>query len=232
MIEGFLDADSWFLRQWLPQYERTVVTVRREIYAERFDEAVDIVWLHQDNSVSNAGQGTLAAREIRTYREYFRSTIRDIASDPSPAMFDRVIADFQRQRELDRLSKVPRLLIARAFATIAPDRYHTTVDWTKHERVIDWFEKHTPFRATAGNWAHRAAELSLYLSRITALNESVLVRNMFPWFVFTQLQSKHGRPAFTSGHRPRVGVGAGRSRLEIDSMALRHNLLVETLYAD
>jgi hypothetical protein len=232
MIQGFLDPDGWFLSQWLPRYEGAVGAVKRSIAEGRIDEAVDIIWLQQDNAVSHAGQGTLAKREIKAHKDYFRSITLDIAGDPTPETFDRVLADAERRRSLGRLSKVPRLLIARAFAATAPERYHTTVDGAKHDRVIAWFEKHTSFRATAGNWAHRAAELSRYLSAITDLGESVFIRNMFPWFVFTQLVSKHGRPTFTHGHRPRAQAGTGRGRVKIGSIALRHNLLVETLYAE
>ena len=127
---------------------------------------------------------------------------------------------------------MPRLLIARAFATIAPDRYHTTVDSAKHERVLAWFEKHTTFRGTAGNWAHRAGELSQYLVHLTDLGESVFIRNMFPWFVYTQLEGKGGRPVFTPGHKSRARGAEGTDRVKIGSIELRHNLLVETLYAD
>lgn len=54
---------------------------------------------------------------------------------------------------------------------------------------------------------------------------------MFPWFIFSQVASKHGRPAFTPGHRPRARSAAGRDRLEVGAITLRHNLLVETLHA-
>jgi hypothetical protein len=55
---------------------------------------------------------------------------------------------------------------------------------------------------------------------------------MFPWFVFTQLSSKNGRPVFSPGHRTRSSVGAGRSRDVIQSVVLRHNVLVKALYAE
>ncbi len=232
MITGFLDPNSWFLSQWLPRYEGAVSDVKRAIEARRIDAAIEIVWRQKDNAVSNAGQGVLAAREIEAHSDFFRSITRDIASDPSPRVFDKVMADANRQQSTKHLSKIPRLLIARAFATISPDKYHTTVDSSKHERVVDWFEEHTSFRSTAGNWAHRAAELSRYLRELTDLGDSVLIRNMFPWFVFTQLEGKGGRPVFTPGHKSRLRAGVGTNRVGIEYIKLRHNLLVETLYAE
>jgi hypothetical protein len=232
MIEGFLNPDGWFLSQWLPGYREAVDRVKRSLAGGRFDDAVDIIWLQQDNAVSHAGQGILAASEVRDHRDYFETIIRDIASHPTPETFDRVLTDAERRRSRKLLSKVPRLLVARAFAAIAPEHYHTTVDVAKHDRVIGWFETHTTFRGTEGNWAHKAAELSRYLLSIPELGGSVLVRNMFPWFVFTQLVSKNGRPAFTPGHRPRTRVGAGRERAAIESTELRHNFLVGALYAE
>jgi hypothetical protein len=230
MIQGFLDPDKWFLSDWLPRYEETVRAVRRAIDAGEIDEAVDAIWRQQDNYVSNAGQGVLAAVEIVSLREFFGDMTRDIARDPSPAAFGRILAAAEHERAAGRLSKVPRLLIARAFATIAPDRYHTTVDAGKHEQVISWFEKHTPFRGTTGNWAHKAAGLSRYLAEIAEF-DSVLVRNIFPWFVFTQLDRKNGRPVFTPGHRKRArATSGGVLRVETQTIILRHNLLVENLH--
>lgn len=128
MLEGFLDPSMWFLCEWLPRYEQAVGAVKRALAEERIDDAVDIIWLQQDNSVSNAGLGVLSKREIERHRSYFRSVTRRIARNPSPEMFDEILAEAERQRGPRRLTKVPRLLIARAFTTIAPDQYHTTVD--------------------------------------------------------------------------------------------------------
>lgn len=232
MIDGFLDPDAWFLNQWLPAYEEAVERVKRSLVQGQLDDALEIIWMQQDNAVSHAGRGILAKREVDAHRDYFASITRDIARRPTPETFGEVLVDVERHRSQKLLSKVPRLLVARAFAAIAPERYHTTVDAAKHDRVIAWFETHTSFRGTEGNWAHKAAELSHYLSGIRELGDSVLIRNMFPWFVFTQLRSKNGRPAFTPGHRPRTPVGAGRGRVAIESTVLRHNSLVETLYAE
>jgi len=231
MIQGFLDPDRWFLSEWLPRYEGTIRAVSRAITAGSIDEAVDAIWRQQDNNVSNAGQGVLASNEIDSQREFFRTMTRDIAGDPSPAAFAKILAAAEYERSAGHLSKVPRLLIARAFAAIAPDLYHTTVDSAKHERVIGWFEKHTAFRGTGGNWAHRAAELTRYLAGIPEFGDSALTRNIFPWFVFTQLDGKNGRPVFTPGHRKRLHATSGGARTEPQTINLRHNLLVENLHA-
>jgi hypothetical protein len=231
MIQGFLDPGRWFISEWLPRYEETISAVYRAIATGAIDEAVDAIWRQQDNSVSNAGQGVLASNEIDSRREFFARITRDIAGDPSPAAFDRILSAAEHEHAVGHLSRVPRLLIARAFAAIAPDRYHTTVDATKHERVISWFEKHTAFRGTDGNWAHRSAELSRYLAGIPEFGDSVLVRNMFPWFVFTQLDGKNGRPMFAPGHRKRLCATSGSAHAQAQTINLRHNLLVENLYA-
>jgi hypothetical protein len=232
MIQGFLDPDKWFISEWLPRYEETIGLVNRAIAAGSFEEAIDAIWRQQDNSVSNAGQGVLSSNEVDSRRAFFIRITRDIAADPSPATFARILRAAEHERRVGHLSKVPRLLIARAFATIAPDRYHTTVDAAKHERVIGWFQKHTGFRGTDGSWTHRAAELSRYLAGIPEFGDSALVRNMFPWFVFTQLDGKNGVPVFTPGHRKRLRVTSGGAHPETHTINLRHNLLVENLYAE
>jgi hypothetical protein len=232
LIEGFLDPNGWFLDEWLPRYEATVANLKRALAEGHLDQAVDLVWKQQDNSVSHAGQGVLAAGEIEVNRDFLRSIITNIGLDASPDNFEAIVSQFKETRAARGFSKVPYLLIARAFATIAPDRYHTTVDHTKHERIIGWFEQHTMFRASAGNWALRANELTRYLNGIGELHENKLLRNMFPWFVFTQLTGKNGRPVFTPGHRPRAWTGAGRRTVQTERTTLRHNLLVERLHSE
>lgn len=229
MIDGFLDPTGWFLDQWLPRYEETVTTVKRAIAEGHLDAAVDIIWKQQDNAVSHAGQGVLAAAQIESNRDFFQAITLDIARDVSPSNFDAIVSQFKETRAQRDWSKVPYLLIARAFATIAPDRYHTTVDIKKHEQIIAWFEQHTAFKASAGNWTHRANELTRYLGGVSELREKTFHRNIFPWFVFTQLIGSHGRPAFTPGHRPRAWTGAGRRATQTELTRLRHNLLVERL---
>jgi hypothetical protein len=232
LIRGFLESSNWLLSEWLPRYEETVGGVKRAIAVGDIDAAVERVWQQQDNAVSNAGQGVLAESEIKSHRAFFGSLTLEIARDPSPSTFEILLARARQARDERGLSKVPQLLIARAFATIAPDRYHTTVDMRKHERVIGWFEQHTTFRGSPGNWAHRAAELSQFLGRIGGLRESVLTRNMFPWFVYTQLEGTDGRPMFTPGHRSRSWTGIGHKRTETELTVLRHNLLVARLYSE
>ena len=232
MVQGFLNPSHWFLESWFPQYASTVEVVQRSIAEGNIDTAVDVIWLQQDNSVSHPGQGVLPSRDVAANREFFRALTLEIARDPSPTVFDKVLEDVRKARKAGLLSKLPRLLVSRAFATLSPERYHTTVDAENHERVVTWFEHHTSFRATAGNWAHRAMELSDYLKGVAQLNGSPLIRNMFPWFVFTQIDDRDGRPLFTPGHRSRSRTGAGRDGRAVEAIVLRHNLLVESLYAE
>lgn len=230
MIQGYLDPEKWFLSDWLPKYGETISAARHLIDANKIDEAVELIWGRQDNHVSNAGQGMIGSQELASRRGFFSAIIEDIARDSSPAAYDRIVAAATDERRAQRLSRVPRLLIARAFATIAPDHYHTTVDEERHEQVIDWFEEHTSFRGAGGNWAHKAAELNSFLSAIPELGESVLRRNLFPWFVHTQIGRNDGRPIFTAGHRLRVRETASDFPSATRSIILRHNVLVEHLY--
>jgi hypothetical protein len=232
MTEGFLRPDGWYLSQWLPMYEQSVHLVRNAMDASRIDVALESLWMQKDNSVSNAGQGMLSSLEVKNAINHFRRITVEISQNPIPATFDWVIAELEELRRRGQVSKVPRLLVARAFATLAPDLYHTTVDETKHEKVLRWFEDHTNYRAEEGNWAHRARSLASFLSDLPQLEDSIFVRNMFPWFVFGQLPGNDGRPAFAPGHRPRAKVGVGGQRTVLESMDLRHNAIVEALYLD
>lgn len=111
MIEGFLEPGSWFMDQWLPNYERTIDAARRAIAQDEVATAVDLVWQQQDNSVSHAGQGVLAASQIETHREFFHSLTQEIVREPSPSVFDSILARARQARDEFGLSKVPHLLL-------------------------------------------------------------------------------------------------------------------------
>jgi hypothetical protein len=230
LIDGFLDSDSWFMIDWLPRYQSRVASIELSITSGAIEKAVDAIWKERDNDVSNAGQGALASRHIDAARHLFRRITLEILRDPSPEMFDAAVAELDQARAAGQLPKLPRLLVARAFAAIAPGRYHTTVDSEKHEKVIAWFEKHTTFRATPGNWAHRASEVTAFLAGIREFNGAIFVRNMFPWFVYTQLAKRKGRPVFTPGHKSRLQWTQARAQVATRAIELKHNALVDELH--
>lgn len=230
MVRGFLNPTTWFVTNWLPRYQAGVDQVERALAAGAIDQVAASIWSQRDNGISDAGHGVLSSRQVSRARDLFRRITLAIMRDPTPTTFDGVLLELEQARAQGALSKIPRLLVARAFATVAPNRYHTTVHESKHDRVIEWFEKHSSFRSSPGNWAHRAAELTVYLGGIRELRDSILLRNMFPWFIFSQLTDTSGRPVFAPGHRCRVSVAEARVTGKTNRVVLRHNVLVEALY--
>jgi hypothetical protein len=126
---------------------------------------------------------------------------------------------------------VPRLLIARAFAAIHPDLYHTTVDNSSHDEVLIWFERHTGFAYKMANgWAEKAHALVVHIDQLKVFDKDVLGRNIFPWFVIDQLRARNpGR--VRPGHRPRAESSFAHLPAQEREIALRHNVLLTKLYA-
>jgi hypothetical protein len=233
-IEGFLEAPpSIFLSHWLPGYEITVAAVK-DARAKGTPEALfDLIWKTQDNSVANVGQGILSFESVERLRPRLEEVIREIATNPSAETFDGIIAKFESWRDAGEINKVPRVLIARAFATLQPERYHTTVDAAKHERVVEWFAQHTGFATRAeANWAEKAEALVKHLSALDSFNDNPLLRNMFPWFVFDQTRRLGERSVGVPMHFDKPFATRFEMTARTVTMRLRHNELSRALYEE
>ena len=213
-LQAFHASDNPQLDYWLPHYEDTLAVVREKIADETPQKLFELVWKSRDNAVSNAGRGRMGHDEADRNRSLLCQLLENIAADGSPASYAAAIEQFEKWRDLGHFANVYRLLVARAFAAIHPERYHTTVDGDKQERIIPWFVEHTGFIPPPGNWATRAEALSSHLDRsgqFTALE----LRNLFPWFVFEQMKDSTGKVPFRPGHTPKPaqgGRGAVRRR--------------------
>ena len=230
-LEGFLDLRNPLLGHWLPRYEATLCEVRSAVSRGAYAELFDLVWKSQDNGVSNAGQGVMAFHVVESLRETLSGVIQAIAADGSPTHFDATVRQFERWRSEGTLAFVPKLLIARAFAAIHPERYHTTVDAPKQDRVIAWFVEHTDFVAPEGNWATKALALTAHLERCGVFGSKIEYRNMFPWFIFEQMLEPSGRIAFHAGHTARLGTREAMLPARQWTISLRHNRIQDRLYA-
>ncbi|MDG2518096.1 DUF2002 family protein [Lysobacter soli] len=228
-LHAFLSPDNPQLDYWLPRYRDTLAAVR-EALAEGAPELLfERVWKSRDNAVSNAGRGRMGHDEADRNRDRLSRLLEDIAADGSPARYALAIEHFQEWCDRGYFSNVYRLLVARAFAAIHPERYHTTVDAEKQERIIPWFVEHTGFAPPAGSWAVRAEALSAHLDR-SGLFPGLELRNMFPWFVFEQMKDATGKVPFRPGHTPKPARGAARGSSEMREIDYRHNRIQDRLF--
>jgi hypothetical protein len=227
-LDGFLDVDNPQFVRWLPHYFESLRMVREGLQRNDPDAIFELVWKSFDNSVSNAGQGVLGFEAAERMRDHLVEVTREIGANGSAAQFDVLLARMEQWRDRGDLPKVPRLLLARAFAAIHPERYHTTVDATKQDRIIPWFEQHTGFDAPQGNWASRAQALTAHLDRCDVFGDRER-RNMFPWYVFEQLRDANGRVPFRPGHTPRAAEGEAQSQASRRAIKYRQNMIQNRL---
>ncbi len=230
-LEGFLDPRNPQLAHWLPRYETTLVEVRSTLARGAYAELFELIWKSQDNGVSNAGQGVMGFEVAERVRERLIEVIQIVAADGSPASFDATVHQFVQWREAGELPFVPRLLIARAFATIHPELYHTTVDAAKQDQVITWFIEHTGFVSLNGSWAMKASALAAHLDHCGVFGGKLEHRNMFPWFVFEQMPEPGGQVVFHPGHTTRPGTSGATLPARELIISLRHNRIQDRLYA-
>ncbi len=233
-LAGFNRPDAPHFSSWLPYYQTTLERIRHSIEDGNLEEALELIWKRPDNYVAHAGQGLLSHESVDRMNAELKQQIVAIARDSSPSSFSRALEDLRRWKSEGRIERQPTLLLSRSFASIAPDRYHTTVDVAKHNAVLAWMEEHSSFKSpTTGNWAERALALTEFLSRIDEFSDEPLRRNMFPWFVFTQI-----------GRTPAEGppVSHGISKLPVETSAsiaaqeriirLQHNVISEQLFRE
>lgn len=228
-LDGFLAPDNPQFVLWLPRYRQTLQVVREALERGAPDAIFELVWKSVDNAVSNAGQGVLGFEAADFAREPLVDVIREIGSDGSAERFERLMARMGQWKQAGDLPKVPRLLLARAFAAIHPERFHTTVDGAKQDRIIPWFEAHTGFVAPGGSWATRAQALTEHLDRSGLFGEDWARRNMFPWYVFEQLRDASGQLPFRPGHVSRVAIGQAASPAQVRTVEYRQNVIQDRL---
>ncbi|WP_421569016.1 hypothetical protein [Stenotrophomonas sp. PD6] len=230
-IDGFLDPTTWFLSRWLPRYRESIQAIEDALADDRPEDIFELLWKRAENHISNAGQGILKFEHVDELRDELIQVIRDIQADGSPSSFERIVDRFRGWKSSGRISKLPELMIARAFAGVHPSRYHTTVDSSSQDEAIKWFVDHTGLLIPKGlNWAERAQALTAHLDRIGALAGDELVRNIFPWFVVEQVRVRTAPAGIKPGHTPRplsasADLPAARRHIE-----LRHNALQTALF--
>jgi hypothetical protein len=230
-LEEFKDPSISHRLFWLPRYSGTIEDIARALKEGHMDVVFDILWKRSDNHISKAGRGVLDFDTVDAMRDDLIQVVRDIHADGSPENFERIAERFEGWKNERRISKVPRLLIARAFAGIHPDRYHTTVDGSSQDEVLDWFEAHTGFvMPKQNNWAFRAQSLSNYLKRMNWLDNDRLARNIFPWFVMDQLRGRSGSTDIPPGHTPRPDSAFAHLPAAERVIKLRHNKVQDALF--
>ena len=228
-LDGFLASDNPQFVYWLPNYRTTLARVADALSRNAPEELFELIWKSQDNAVSKAGQGVMGFETADRLRGKLVEVTRDIAADGSPASFDAIISRFEQWRAQGELSSVPRLLAARAFAAIHPDRYHTTVDAAKQDRIFPWFAEHTGFVVPVGNWAAKAEALTAHLGHSGVFDGDRELRNMFPWFVFQQMRGADGKVAFRPGHISRAAAGEAESLAQRRTINYRQNVIQNRL---
>lgn len=231
-LDGFRDPSAWFLVSWLPRYRETTRIIAEALADDRPQDLFEILWKSVDNGISRPGPGLLRYDTVDEMHDALVQVIRDIHQDGSPANFEAIVERFEGWKAEGRVGKVPRLLIARAFAGVHPDRYHTTVDSSSQSQALTWFAEHTGFRlARTTNWAAQAATLVSHMDRAGVFGEDTLVRNIFPWFVVDQLRARTSSAAIRPGHSPRPVFAFADLPPARRTIALRHNAVQTALYS-
>jgi hypothetical protein len=230
-LEGFQDSTDWFRAGWLPRYRETIETISQGLAAGRPEDLLYIVWKSPENSISRAGHGLLAHKIIDAMRDEFIQVTRDIYMDGSPANFELIVERFEGWSAAGQINFVPYLLIARAFAGIHPDRYHTTVDRGRQLRALEWFVEHTGFiMPPSFSWAVLAQALTQHLDSFEVFTGDALARNLFPWFVVHQVYAAKDFDNIKPGHSPRPATAYADLPAVRREIELRHNVLQTALY--
>lgn len=231
VLREFHASDNPTLGNWLPGYRKSTKDIAEALANNRAADLVDTLWKDADNFIAHAGLGLARYEEIDGLRSELIQVIQDIHEDGSPANFERVVERFEQWKEGRRISRVPRVLIARAFAGIHPHLYHTTVDARRHDKALRWFAQHSGFAIPRSTrWAERAHALGEHLDKINVFHGDIFERNVFPWFVVTKLGTSATSQDIPPGHKPRPDSAFAHLPESVRIIALRHNSLQAILF--
>jgi hypothetical protein len=231
-LTGFRNPTNRFMSEWLPSYRDSIHMISTTLAAGRAADLFETIWKRADNGIAHAGQGLLAYVEVDAMRAELIQVIHDIHEDGSSANFDYIVERFQRWRDDERVTFVPRLLVARAFASIHPRRYHTTVDADSQKDSLQWFAEHTGFTGPGQpSWGSIAEALASHIDRLQVFDNDSYVRNMFPWFVVEQLRARTAPKKIRPGHMPRVEKTTSELLPNQRTITLRHNALQTVLFS-
>lgn len=226
-LHGFNDATIWYRTNWLPRYRTTTQAIAADLARDDLSEPFEIIWRRSDNNIAGPGQGLVSFDAVDALRPELLQVIREIADDGQPDQYEHMVARFAAWKAQGRISKVPRLLIARAFAAIHPDRYHTTVYDQSQDHILPWFAEHTGFPIPRSpSWAVRANELTTHLDRLGVFGGDIHARNIFPWFVLDQVRTS----ARKAGHSPRPDFAFAELPATQRVIELRHNRIQSVLF--
>lgn len=230
-LELFDDSRHWIRSRWLPAYRLSIEAIASDLINDRPQKLFPVLWTKRDNAIANAGQGLLNPDIVKGMRKEFLKVIRDIYQDGSPTNFERIVGRFENWKSLGRIDRMPRLLIARAFAAIHPSLYHTTADSVSQDLAIRWFSEHTNFSIPQSrSWAARANALVVHLDQLNLFGKDKWVRNLFPWFVVEKLRAPPNSNGFRSGYRPRPESARANLTAKELAIELRHNQVQKALY--
>lgn len=230
---GLKEPTNKFMADWLPKYKTAVEKIEQILSAGHAGELFHTIWTARDNDIANAGYGALNYDIDDAMREDLIQVIRDINADDSANNYEHIVARFESWRDEKRIPWVPRLLVARAFAAIHPNDYHTTVDIDSQDDAIQWFVAHTGFVEPRSKiWAERARALTNHMSRIEELAGDIFIRNMFPWFIAEQVNVQKPFKRFHPGYKPRAPVATSDISEHQRKIDLRHNRVQKVLYKE
>lgn len=232
-VNGFYDPSNRFMSEWLPWYNQTTEKVASSLSNGKANDLYDLIWRTQENGIAHAGKGMPSFAQLDGLKEELVQLIFDIKSDGSPEQFDRIVAKFKHWRDQDRISIIPWLLIARAFAAIHPRRYHTTVNHDEQVTVSNWLKNHTDFSSPATkNWAELASAITTHLAISQHFKAELGAMSLFPWFVIEQVRNRgETEQKFEPGHKPRKGFASVQSTVAQRTADLRHNLIQTKLFS-
>lgn len=231
VLGEFQAPENPIVANWLPGYRKSLEDIAEALAKNRPEGLLDTLWKDADNFIAHAGLGLAKYDEIDGLRGELIQVIQDIYADGSPANFERIVLRFEHWKDERRIGKVPRVLIARAFAGIHPSLYHTTVDARRHDKALMWFARHSGFVIpSSARWGERAQALVEHLDKMNVFHNDICERNVFPWFVVTKLGASATSQDAPPGHNPRPDSAFANLPAAERIIALRHNSLQTVLF--
>ena len=195
LFEEFKETQPY--ADWIPRYREIVSRVEnvRTSNQPADDELLSRIWLEKNNGIADAGRGCMSRKYFDENKDFLRELTSQLIHTPNSKTFSEIIEQFERQKESDTITWVPRLLIHRAFAAVNPKELCTIVDNNDFAELGQLLaERYGLVFESKAPWLEKNAKLRAFLRKHGIRDDDLVTFNTFSRYLLDKLRAYKETP--------------------------------------
>ncbi len=195
-FRAFTNTDLY--ANWVPHYRSTTrqVDEARASGEPPHDDLLELLWYRNENGISGAGRGQMSRTDFDNSKEFLRDQTEELIRTPHFETFQRISKDFQALKAAGSISRVPRLVIRRAFVAANPTDLCTLVSLEELNALGQLLAtRYGEVFSDADNWFEQNLKLRAFLRGHGIPDDDLAAFNCFCWHLLTTLRKGKEIPA-------------------------------------